>query len=150
MTLLEMPLTDLLTPRQLETLSYVAQGLSNFEISKRMSIGNKSVENNIHEIYASLNLNSEESIHPRVKAVLIYHEIYGRAAEYDFLKEAWVYNGRYTMCGHKKCRENVSLVKDIEDPVVIVRGEPKFFVCYGTLHAGECINKESLRRNLVH
>ncbi len=65
-----------LTPRQRDVLLLIAQGLTNGEIAHRLEIAEKSVENQINLLYQALDIDrSDPTIHPRVRAVLIYlHE----------------------------------------------------------------------------
>lgn len=62
-----------LTPRQLEILQLIAEGLSNAAIAQRLLLSEKSVENQIGLIYSKLDIDRERTaVHPRVKAVLLY------------------------------------------------------------------------------
>ncbi|MBV9322890.1 MAG: response regulator transcription factor [Chloroflexi bacterium] len=63
-----------LTPRQLEILGLVAQGLSNAAIGERLVLAEKSVENQLTSIYGELGIDRRASaeVHPRVSAVLAY------------------------------------------------------------------------------
>lgn len=62
-----------LTPRQREILGLIAQGFSNGAIAKRLVLAEKSVENQINLLYQQLGIDrSHSSMHPRVKAVLLY------------------------------------------------------------------------------
>jgi DNA-binding NarL/FixJ family response regulator len=62
-----------LTPRQREILSLLAQGLTNAVIAERLVLAEKSVENQLTAIYSALDIDRrEESVHPRVSAVLVY------------------------------------------------------------------------------
>lgn len=63
-----------LTPKQLEVLSFMAQGMNNAQIADNMFISVKTVHRHIRDIFSKL----EEYIggcHRRVKAVLYYLEI---------------------------------------------------------------------------
>ncbi len=50
------PLVDELTPRELEVLMLIAQGLSNKEIAAELSISEKTVKNHINNIFSKLHL----------------------------------------------------------------------------------------------
>lgn len=61
-----------LTPRQSDVLTLLAQGFNNSSIGDQLSISEKSVENYVNAIYQHLNVRSEDSMHPRVQAVLAF------------------------------------------------------------------------------
>ena len=61
-----------MTPRQQEVLELMAQGYNNAAIAKRLGLSEKSVETYINVIYQALGLPSEQEIHARVKATLIF------------------------------------------------------------------------------
>lgn len=61
-----------LTSRELEVLSWMAQGISNSAIAERLGISGKTVERHIHNIYQSLQLDHVNDVCPRVLAVLEY------------------------------------------------------------------------------
>ena len=61
-----------LTPRQSDVLTLLAQGFNNSSIGNQLSISEKSVENYVNAIYQHLNVRSEDSMHPRVQAVLAF------------------------------------------------------------------------------
>ncbi len=63
-----------LTHRQQEVLELVAQGYSNPGIAEKLHLSVKSVENQLNTIYQVLDVNRDEPVHPRVKAVLAYLE----------------------------------------------------------------------------
>ena len=65
-------ITSRLTPRQQEVLAMMAQGYNNASIAEKLVLGTKSVENYINAIYQELSLNHDNSLHPRVQAVLSY------------------------------------------------------------------------------
>lgn len=65
------PLNDL-TPRELEVLSEMAQGRNNASIAESLVLTERAVEKHIGSIFTKLGLKWEESVHRRVKAVLIY------------------------------------------------------------------------------
>lgn len=50
------PLVDKLTPREVEVLKLIAEGLSNKEIAGRLSISEKTVKNHINNIFSKLHL----------------------------------------------------------------------------------------------
>jgi DNA-binding NarL/FixJ family response regulator len=66
--------TGHLTPRQLEILGLVAEGLSNAAIGDRLVLAEKSVENQLTAIYGELGIDRRATaeVHPRVRAVLAY------------------------------------------------------------------------------
>ncbi|MBV9131988.1 MAG: response regulator transcription factor [Chloroflexi bacterium] len=63
-----------LTRRQREIMELVASGLTNAAIAERLVIAEKSVENQLTNIYGELSVDRHESatVHPRVSAVLTY------------------------------------------------------------------------------
>jgi DNA-binding NarL/FixJ family response regulator len=61
-----------LTPRELETLALVAEGLSNSAIADALSISGRAVERHIGAIFAKLDLAESEHVSRRVKAALLY------------------------------------------------------------------------------
>jgi DNA-binding NarL/FixJ family response regulator len=62
-----------LAPRQREILGLIAQGLSNAAIAERLTLSEKSVENQINLVYQNLGIQrAAGGIHPRVSAVLRY------------------------------------------------------------------------------
>ena len=63
-----------LTPRQLEVLALIAQGYSNAAVGLELQLSVKTVENVINAVYQTLSIPTQEKIHPRVKAVLMYLE----------------------------------------------------------------------------
>jgi len=78
-----------LTSRQIEVLSWMAQGFSNSAIAQRLVISRKTVENYINHIYQSLHLVHENDVCSRVLAVLDYidHTQVNRTNPYDFIPE---------------------------------------------------------------
>ena len=62
----------LLSPRELDVLSAMAQGRSNDAIAATLFISVRVVEKHISAIFAKLGLTEEADVHRRVKAVLIY------------------------------------------------------------------------------
>lgn len=68
-----------LTTRQREVMELMAQGYNNVAIAQHLHLEEKSVQNYVNGVYQHLDINSDETAHPRVKAVLLYlHESYGR------------------------------------------------------------------------
>ena len=61
-----------LTPRELEILSFVAQGHSNQAIADELVLTKRAVEKHINAIFLKLGLTFETDISRRVKAALIY------------------------------------------------------------------------------
>jgi DNA-binding NarL/FixJ family response regulator len=67
----ESPLSQL-TPREHDVLREMAAGKSNAAIGEALFLTESSVEKVIHAIFQKLGLTWEESIHKRVKAVILY------------------------------------------------------------------------------
>jgi DNA-binding NarL/FixJ family response regulator len=65
------PLNEL-TPREREVLGEMAQGKNNAAIAASLVLTERAVEKHIGSILSKLGLKWEESVHRRVKAVLIY------------------------------------------------------------------------------
>jgi DNA-binding NarL/FixJ family response regulator len=63
---------DLLTPRETEVLSLIAEGLNNAAIADRLVLGDKAVAKHINGIFSKLGLSEEDEVHRRVKAVLLW------------------------------------------------------------------------------
>ncbi|EHR59809.1 response regulator transcription factor [Saccharomonospora cyanea] len=63
---------DSLTPRESEVLSLMAQGLTNSAIASRLVVSHGAVEKHIGNIFAKLGLESSNTEHRRVRAVLTY------------------------------------------------------------------------------
>ena len=61
-----------LTPREREVLAEMAQGKNNASIAASLVLTERAVEKHIGSIFTKLGLKWEESVHRRVKAVLIY------------------------------------------------------------------------------
>lgn len=59
-----------LTDRQYEVLRLLAQGLSNAGIGERLGITEKSVQNHVNAIYATLGIDVDPQRNPRVSAAL--------------------------------------------------------------------------------
>lgn len=62
----------LLSPREHEVLSFMAQGYSNSAVAKAMTIGEGAVEKHTSSIFTKLNLLPDENEHRRVLAVLMF------------------------------------------------------------------------------
>lgn len=70
-----------LTARQLQVLRLMSEGHTNAAIAERLSISTKSVENYLTAIYQELCIWQDgSSVHPRVKAVLVYLRETGKYA----------------------------------------------------------------------
>jgi DNA-binding NarL/FixJ family response regulator len=67
----ESPLSQL-TPREHDVLREMATGKSNAAIGEALFLTESSVEKVIHSVFLKLGLTWEESIHKRVKAVILY------------------------------------------------------------------------------
>jgi DNA-binding NarL/FixJ family response regulator/DNA-binding XRE family transcriptional regulator len=66
-------LLERLTPRQLEVLALVAQGLSNAAVAQQLVLSEKSVENLLTGIYEACGIDRRtQGVHARVQAVLRY------------------------------------------------------------------------------
>jgi DNA-binding NarL/FixJ family response regulator len=63
---------DRLTPRELEVLELMAEGLSNSGIAERLVISLGAVEKHISNVFTKLGLEHESAAHRRVLAVLTY------------------------------------------------------------------------------
>ena len=61
-----------LSARQLEVLELMAQGYSNRRIAQELFLGEKSVENYVKVVYEKLHITREDSLNPRVQAVVLY------------------------------------------------------------------------------
>jgi DNA-binding NarL/FixJ family response regulator len=61
-----------LTPRELETLSLVAEGQSNAAIAQSLTLTKRAVEKHVNAIFAKLDLGDAEHVSRRVKAALLY------------------------------------------------------------------------------
>jgi DNA-binding NarL/FixJ family response regulator len=61
-----------LTPREGDVLREMAAGKSNAAIGETLFLAERSVEKVIHSIFLKLGLTWEESVHKRVKAVILY------------------------------------------------------------------------------
>jgi DNA-binding NarL/FixJ family response regulator len=69
---------DVLTPRELEVLSHVAEGGSNATIAADLFLTEKAVEKHTNSIFAKLGLSEERDRNRRVAAVLVYLAETGR------------------------------------------------------------------------
>ena len=63
---------SVLTPRELEILSEIAQGKSNQAIADQLVLSKRAVEKHINAIFLKLDLTRDEDVSRRVKAALIY------------------------------------------------------------------------------
>ena len=61
-----------LTPRELEVLREMAQGLNNAGIGESLVLTERAVAKHINSIFAKLDLQEDEAQHRRVQAVLVY------------------------------------------------------------------------------
>jgi DNA-binding NarL/FixJ family response regulator len=61
-----------LTPRERDVLREMAEGKNNAAIAAALFLTERSVEKVIHSIFSKLGLTWEESVHRRVKAVILY------------------------------------------------------------------------------
>ncbi len=61
-----------LTPRELEVLARMAQGLSNQDIARDLSVSEAAIAKHINGIFAKLHLGPTAEGNPRVRAVLTY------------------------------------------------------------------------------
>ncbi len=59
-----------LTQRQYEVLRLLAEGLSNAGIADRLGITDKSVQNHVYAVYATLGIDADPARNPRVSAAL--------------------------------------------------------------------------------
>ena len=69
-----------LTDRQYEVLRLLASGLSNAGIGERLGITEKSVQNHVNGMYATLGIDADPKRNPRVSAALRLLEETGPAA----------------------------------------------------------------------
>ncbi len=67
-----------LTKRQYDVLRLLASGLSNSGIASELNITEKSVQNHVNAMYASLGINADSTHNPRVRAALRLIEETGR------------------------------------------------------------------------
>lgn len=66
------PQLDVLTPREREVLSAIAEGLSNAAVAEALTVSEKAVAKHINSIFAKLDLGDAADTHRRVRAVLIW------------------------------------------------------------------------------
>lgn len=67
----ESPLS-VLTPRETEIISEMAQGKTNAAIAATLFLTERAVEKHINSIFSKLSLSGERDVHRRVKAVLLF------------------------------------------------------------------------------
>jgi len=63
---------ELLTPREREVLSEIAQGKNNAAVAASLVLSERAVEKHINSLFSKLGLGEEPTVHRRVKAVLLY------------------------------------------------------------------------------
>ena len=63
---------DALTPRELEVLALIAEGINNQAIADRLVLSGKAVEKHINAIFSKLGLGEEPEAHRRVRSVLVF------------------------------------------------------------------------------
>ncbi|MFT7598649.1 MAG: DNA-binding NarL/FixJ family response regulator [Acidimicrobiales bacterium] len=63
---------DVLTPRERDVLSLIAQGLNNGAVARSLVLSERAVARHINSIFAKLDLGEDEEAHRRVKAVLLW------------------------------------------------------------------------------
>ena len=63
---------DSLTPRELEVLALIAEGINNQAIADRLILSGKAVEKHINAIFSKLGLGEEPEAHRRVRSVLVF------------------------------------------------------------------------------
>lgn len=63
-----------LSPRQFEVLALLAEGLTNSAIARRMALADRSIDNHVNAVYATLGLGGDQERNPRVSAVRIFLE----------------------------------------------------------------------------
>jgi DNA-binding NarL/FixJ family response regulator len=63
---------DLLSPRELEILGLIAQGLSNQAIATRLFLTKRAVERHINGVFLKLDLGDDRDVSRRVTAALVY------------------------------------------------------------------------------
>jgi DNA-binding NarL/FixJ family response regulator len=67
----ESPLS-VLTPRETEVITEMAQGKTNSAIAAALFLTERAVEKHINSIFSKLGLSGERDVHRRVKAVLLF------------------------------------------------------------------------------
>jgi len=70
-----------LTPRELEVLRHMAQGMANKGIGEALLLSESSVEKYVHSIFMKLDLAQESQLHRRVLAVLTFLRESGRLGD---------------------------------------------------------------------
>jgi DNA-binding NarL/FixJ family response regulator len=70
------PLADL-TPRELDVLACIAEGMNNAGIATSLDVSEKAVENLINSLFPKLGLLPEPAVHRRVLAVLLFLDAQG-------------------------------------------------------------------------
>jgi DNA-binding NarL/FixJ family response regulator len=63
---------DTLTPREVDVLRAVAEGLSNSAIGQRLYISDRTVEVHTHRVFAKLGIAEDPSVNKRVAAAITY------------------------------------------------------------------------------
>jgi DNA-binding NarL/FixJ family response regulator len=63
---------DLLTPREREVLSLIAEGRNNAAIAEHLVLSSRAVEKHINSLFSKLGLSGDTDVHRRVTAVLMY------------------------------------------------------------------------------
>ena len=63
---------DVLTPRERDVLSLIAQGLNNGAVARSLVLSERALARHINSIFAKLGLGEDEEAHRRVKAVLLW------------------------------------------------------------------------------
>jgi DNA-binding NarL/FixJ family response regulator len=61
-----------LSPRELEVLQLMAEGLTNTAICRRLSVARRTVETHVNSVFGKLGLAPTDDDHRRVQAVLAY------------------------------------------------------------------------------
>lgn len=65
---------DVLTEREVEVLSLVAEGHANVEIARRLALSDRTVEAHMRSVFSKLDLYDDGTTHRRVLAVITYLE----------------------------------------------------------------------------
>jgi DNA-binding NarL/FixJ family response regulator len=68
----EKSLLHRLSPREVDVLSAMAQGLNNGAIAESLGVSQGAVEKHINSIFTKLDVSFDDSAHRRVRAVLLY------------------------------------------------------------------------------